>query len=170
MSVPIALIAAVAENGVIGVGGGLPWRLKADLKKFRSITMGKPVVMGRKTFDSIGRTLDGRDVIVVTRQKGFAPPGVLVAASLKEAISVAEARAKERGADEIMIGGGGEVYAEALPLAERLYVTHVAVRPLGDTRFPDIELGTWAEVSREALAGSEGDTAAGVHVVYRRRR
>jgi dihydrofolate reductase len=170
VSTPIALIAAVAENGVIGVGGGLPWRIKADLRKFRAITMGKPVVMGRKTFESIGRALDGRDVIVVTRQKGFAPDGVSVAASLKEALVFAEECARKRGAEEIMVGGGGEVYAEALPLAERLYITHVASRPPGDTRFPDVEPEVWAEVSREALPASEGDTAAGVHVVYRRRR
>ena len=166
---PIAIVAAVAENGVIGVDGGLPWRVRADLKKFRTITMGKPVVMGRKTFESIGRVLDGRDVIVVTRQKDFAPEGVLVAANLKEALALAEQCAETRGADEIVVGGGGEIYAEALPLAERLYITHVDTRPLGDTRFPEIAPEDWAEVSREALPASEGDTASAIHVVYGKR-
>ena len=110
MSVPIAIVAAVAKNGVIGVDGGLPWRMKADMKKFRAITMGKPLVMGRKTFESISRVLDGRDVIVVTRQTDFAPAGVFVAASLEAALTLAEKRAAARGADEICIGGGGEIY------------------------------------------------------------
>ena len=166
---PIAIVAAVAENGVIGVDGGLPWRVRADMRKFRAITMGKPLVMGRKTFESIGRVLDGRDVIVVTRRKGFALEGVLVASSLDTALALAEECAAKRGADEICIGGGGEIYAEALPRADRLYITHVMVEPVGDTRFPEIAPADWAEVSREALPASEGDTAAAIHVVYEKR-
>ncbi len=107
---PIVLVAAVAENGVIGVDGGLPWRVRADMRKFRALTMGKPLVMGRKTFESIGRVLDGRDIIVVTRRPDFAAEGVLVAGSLAEALAIAEARAAARGADEICVGGGGEIY------------------------------------------------------------
>lgn len=167
---PIALIAAVAENGVIGVDGGLPWRVKSDMRKFRALTMGKPLVMGRKTFESIGRVLDGRDVIVVTRQTDFVPAGVLVAASLRQALALAEKCAAQRGAEEICVVGGGEIYLEALPLAERLYLTHVETRPAGDTRFPAIAPEIWAEISREPLAASEGDTAAAVHVVYGKRR
>jgi len=166
---PIALVAAVAENGVIGVDGGLPWRVKADMKKFRAVTMGKPLVMGRKTFESIGRVLDGRDVIVVTRQKSFAPEGVHVAASLDAALAIAEECARKRGADEVCVGGGGEIYAEALPRADRLYVTHVTARPPGDTHFPEIVSSDWAEVSREPLPSSDGDTATAVHVVYNKR-
>ncbi len=166
----IALVAAVAENGVIGANGGLPWRVKADMRKFRAITMGKPVVMGRKTFESIGRVLDGRDVIVVTRQPEFGGPGIFVAANLKEALALGEARAAARGADEICVVGGGEVYREALPLAETLLITQVAAKPAGDTCFPEIESEDWMEISREPLPASEGDTAAAVHVIYRRRR
>ncbi len=170
MAPRIALVAAVAENGVIGANGGLPWRVKSDMRKFRAVTMGKPLVMGRKTFESIGRVLDGRDVIVLTRQSGINRPGVFVAADLREALALAETRAAERGADEICVVGGGEVYAEALPLAERLYVTHVEIRPDGDTRFPEIAPQDWAEVLREPLPASEGDTAAAVHVVYEKHR
>ena len=155
---------------MIGVDGGLPWRVKSDMRKFRAITMGKPVVMGRKTFESIGRVLDGRDVIVVTRQPGFGGAGILVAASLKEALALAEARAAARGAEEICVVGGGEVYREALPLAETLCITQVAAKPAGDTCFPKIASEDWVEVSREPLPASEGDTAAAVHVVYRKRR
>ncbi len=167
---PIVLVAAVAENGVIGANGGLPWRVKSDMRKFRAVTMGKPLVMGRKTFELIGRALDGRDVIVVTRQPDFAAEGVFVAANLKEALALAEARAAARGADEICVVGGGEIYAEALPLAERLYVTHVAAKPDGDTRFPKIVAREWVEVSREPLPASDGDTAAATHAIYQKRR
>ena len=170
MSVPVVIVAAVAKNGVIGVEGGLPWRVKSDMKKFRSITMGKSVVMGRKTFQSISRVLDGRDVIVVTRQKDFLPPGVFVAESLEAAIVLAQKLAAGRAAEEICIGGGGEIYHETMPLADRLYITHVAAEPAGDTRFPEISAAEWLEISREPLPPSEGDTAAAEHVVYARAR
>jgi dihydrofolate reductase len=164
------LVAAVAENGVIGANGGLPWRVRADMRKFRAITMGKPLVMGRKTFESIGRVLDGRDLIVVTRRPDFAAEGVFVTASMKEALALAEECAAKRNAEEICVGGGGEIYAESMPLAARLCVTHVAASPAGDTRFPAIAPKDWVEVSREPLPASDGDTATAVHVVYRRRR
>jgi len=170
VSVPVAIIAAVAKNGVIGVKGGLPWRVKADLRKFRKITMGKPLVMGRKTFESLGRVLDGRDNVVVTRQPDFSAPGAFVSESLEAALMLAQKLAAGRGAEEIFVGGGGEIYREALPLAERLYLTEVAVEPSGDTVFPEIRPDEWAEVSREPLPRSEGDTAEAVHVVYARRR
>jgi dihydrofolate reductase len=170
MSARIAIIAAVADNRVIGVGGNLPWRIKADLKKFRAITMGKPLVMGRRTFDSIGRVLDGRDVIVVTRQGEFAPAGALVAKDLEAALKLAAECAAARGADEICVVGGGEIYRAAMPFADRLHVTHVSARPEGDTLFPEISPAEWKIVSREALPPSDGDTATAVHVVYARRR
>jgi dihydrofolate reductase len=170
MSAAIALVVAVAENGVIGRDGGLPWRVKADMRKFRAITMGKPLVMGRKTFESIGRALDGRDTIVVTRQPDFHAEGALVAASLAAALGVAEERARARRVDEICVVGGGEVYREALPQAERLYVTRVRAKPEGDACFPQISPDDWEEAEREALPASEGDTATAVHVVYRKRR
>jgi dihydrofolate reductase len=170
MDFPIVLVAAVAENGVIGVDGGLPWRVRADMHKFRALTMGKPVIMGRKTFASIGRVLDGRDIIVVTRRADFAPPGAFVAQSLEEALALAVTRAKARDADEICVAGGGEIYREAMPRAQRLAITHVAARPEGDTLFPPIAPEEWVEIAREALPQSDGDTATAVHVEYRRRR
>jgi dihydrofolate reductase len=165
----IALVVAVAENGVIGAAGGLPWRLKADLRRFRAVTMSKPIVMGRKTWESIGRPLDGRDNIVVTRRQGLAPEGVLVARTVTEALHEAAERAKQRGAGEICVIGGGEVFAAVMPLAERLYATHIAAAPEGDVRFPEISPKDWIEISREALPFSDGDTVEGTYVVYQRR-
>ncbi len=170
MSAPIALVVAVGANGVIGANGGLPWRIRSDLRKFRAITMGKPLVMGRKTFESIGRVLDGRDVIVVTRASDFAAPGVFSAASVDAALRLAAERAAILGADEICVVGGGEIYRAALPRADRLYVTHVAARPEGDTLFPDISPAEWVAVSREPLPPSAGDTATGEQVTYAKRR
>jgi dihydrofolate reductase len=169
MNAEIVLVVAIAENGVIGAKGKLPWRVKADLRKFRAITMGKPVIMGRKTLDEIGRVLDGRDIIVVTRQPGFTVAGASVAANLLEAIEIAGAKAAARGVDEICVAGGGEIYAQAMPLADRLHVTHIAAKPEGDVFFPEIAPADWVEVSRENLPRSDGDTATGVHVLYRRR-
>ena len=169
-TVPISLVVAVAENGVIGASGGLPWRLKADLRRFREITMGKPIVMGRKTFESIGRALDGRDNVVVTRRKDLALPDVLVATTLEQALAIASERAGGRGADDICVIGGGEIYAATMPIADRLHVTHIAAAPEGDVFFPQVASAEWAEISREPLPASEGDTVAGVYAVYRRRR
>jgi dihydrofolate reductase len=163
----IALIAAVAENGVIGAGNGLPWRVRADFRRFRSLTMGRPIVMGRKTFESIGRALDGRDSIVVTRQPSASFEGAVAAASLKAALAVAREKAGDAG--EIFVIGGGELFAEAMPLAKRLYVTHIGTAPKGDTYFPEIPATDWVEKSREPLPASDGDTASGVQVVYERR-
>lgn len=170
MSASIALIAAVAENGVIGARGGLPWRVKGDFRRFRAITMGKPLIMGRKTFKSIGRPLDGRDNIVLTRAPSAAIHGALVAASLEEALALAADRAAARGVDEIFVIGGGELFREVLPLAERLYITHIQTAPAGDVHFPGIPPQDWAEITRDPIPPSEGDTARAVHAVYERRR
>jgi len=166
----ISLIVAVAENGVIGGEGGMPWRVKADLRRFRALTMGKPLVMGRKNFESIGRVLDGRDNIVVTHRADYAPEGAIVAHSLDEGLAVAEKCAEARGVDEIFVVGGGEVYRQALPFVSRLYVTHIATKPEGDVVFAPIGPSDWVEVSREPLPSNEGDSAAAVHVVYERRK
>ena len=166
----ISLVVAVAENGVIGVRGGLPWRIKADLKRFRSVTMGKPIVMGRKTFDSIGRVLDGRDNIVVTRRAETVPEGVLLARSVDEALKLAEACARRRGVDEVCVIGGEALFRDTLPLAERLYVTHVAAAPEGDVFFPAISPAGWVERSRETLPASQGDSATATYVIYERRQ
>jgi dihydrofolate reductase len=166
----ISLVVAVAENGVIGVRGGLPWRIKADLKRFRGVTMGKPIVMGRKTFDSIGRVLDGRDNIVVTRRADTLPEGAFLARSVEAALKLAEACARRRGVDEICVIGGEALFRDTLPLADRLYLTHVAAAPEGDVFFPAISPADWVERSREMLPASDGDTAAATYVVYERRR
>lgn len=164
----IALIAAVAENGVIGAGGAMPWRLATDMKRFKALTMGKPVIMGRKTFASIGKPLAGRANIVVTRERRFLAEGVTVAPDLAEAIAAATAAAARTGVGEVMVIGGGEIYAQAMPHADRLYVTHVHAAPEGDARFPRIDPGMWRAVAREAFAAGEKDSAATTFVTYER--
>lgn len=160
MAARIAFVVAAGENGVIGRDGGLPWRLSSDLKRFKQITMGKPLVMGRKTFESIGKPLPGRDNIVVTRSRDFAPEGVHVAASIDEALALAEEKAAERGVDEIAVIGGGEIYAALIGRAERIYLSRVHVAPQGDTRLPPIEPDEWRETAREDHAAGERDSAA----------
>lgn len=166
----LALIAALAENRVIGTRNALPWRVKNDFRRFRALTMGKPLIMGRKTFESIGKPLDGRDNIVLTRKASATIDGAIVAGSLEEALSLAADRAAARGVDEIFVIGGGELFKEALPLAERLYLTHIEAVPEGDAYFPDVSPEDWMETAREPIAASEGDTARAVHAVYERRR
>jgi dihydrofolate reductase len=165
----ISLVVAVAENGVIGVRGGLPWRMKADLRKFRNITMGKPMIMGRKTFDSIGGVLDGRDSIVVTTRPESLPAGATGARNAGDALRIAEEKARERRVGEICVIGGEALFRAALGRADRLHVTHVAGAPAGDVFFPEIA-AEWIEVAREPLPSAEGDTTTGTYVVYERRR
>src|SRR5262245_19310100 len=117
----VAIFVAVAENGVIGRDNGLPWRLSSDLRRFKAATMGKPVVMGRKTWESIGKPLPGRANIVVTRDRSFQPDGVETTASFDAALALARARAHEMAADQICIIGGGEIYRQAIGIADRLY-------------------------------------------------
>ena len=153
----VSLIVAVAENGVIGAKGQLPWRLSADLKTFRRLTMGKPIIMGRKTFQSLKKPLDGRDNIVLTTDPYFEPPGASVVSSLADALILARTLAATRGADEIMVIGGAEVFRAALPQATRIYWTAVHAAPQGDVFFPDVDLSDWVETEREALPCSEKD-------------
>ena len=155
MSVRLALIAAVARNGVIGRGGGLPWRIPADLRYFKATTMGKPMIMGRRTFDSIGKALPGRTNIVVTRSGNFTADDVEVAADFDQALAIAAAT----GTEEAMVIGGGEIYAVALPRADRLYLTQVHIDAEGDVYFPELDRAQWREVSRNDHA-AEGDTPA----------
>jgi dihydrofolate reductase len=143
----ISLIAAVARGGVIGADGALPWHLPEDFAFFKRTTMGHPLVMGRRTFDSIGRALPGRRTIVITRQRDWHHPDVETAHSLPEALSLAGP------ADEVFVAGGGQVYEEAMPYAHRLLVTEVDREVEGDVTFPPIEPGTWRETSREARDG-----------------
>ncbi len=150
----IALVVAVARNGVIGRDGGLPWHLSSDLKKFKEITMGKPVIMGRKTWESLPkRPLPGRRNIVITRQKGFVADGAMVVASPEEALAAAV------GAEEIAVIGGGEIYDMFMVLADRIYLTEVALDVEGDTLFPAIEPAHWREVAREEHSQGPKDSA-----------
>jgi dihydrofolate reductase len=162
----IVIIAAVADNGVIGQGGVMPWRLKSDMQHFRELTTGKPVVMGRKTYDSLHvKPLPKRTNIVVTRDKDFAAPGVLVVPSLEAALEAARGDALRRGSD-IMVLGGAEIYAQAMPLADRLEITQVHAAPEGDTRFPPIDAALWRERGRSTHPAGPGDDAAYDFVSY----
>jgi dihydrofolate reductase len=145
----IVLVVAVARNGVIGAKGTMPWHLPADLKHFKAKTLGKPMIMGRKTFDSIGRPLPGRDTIVVTRQADYGAEGIHVAASLEDALPLAADLAKARGTDEITIVGGGQIYAQAMGLATRIEYTEIDLEPEGDAHFPPLDPAVWSEQSRE---------------------
>ena len=143
----VTLIAAVAANGVIGARNAMPWHLSADLRHFKAATMGRPVVMGRRTFESIGRALPGRANIVVTRRADYPAPGCVVAGSLEAAFTAAG------DAEEVFVIGGGELYREAMPRADRLIVTEIHAEFEGDARFPEIDAAAWREVSRETRTG-----------------
>ncbi len=146
----LSLIAAVAENGCIGVDNKLPWYLPDDLKYFKAVTSGKPVIMGRSTFDSLGRPLPNRTNIVITRNASYiAPEGVRIVHSLEEAVTVALAVAHIAGDEEIVVIGGAQIYAQALPQADRLYLTEVAKSVSGDAFFPDWDKSAWQEIGRQ---------------------
>jgi dihydrofolate reductase len=164
----LVLVAAVADNGVIGQGGGLPWRLKSDLRNFRAITMGKPVVMGRKTYLSIGKPLAGRTNIVVSRNRDFAAPGIVAASSIETALAAARGDALRRTADAIAVIGGAEIYAHVIGCADRLVITRVHLRPDGDTLFPVIDLALWREVERGEHQPGPDDAAGFTVLVYER--
>ncbi len=169
MSAPVvALIAAVARNGIIGSGGALPWRLSSDLKHFKAATMGKALVMGRKTYQSIGGPLSGRTVVVVTHDRAFTAEGVSVARDVDEALALAEAAARAAGADEVVVAGGGEIYAQTIGRASRLHITEVDLAPLGDARFPPIDPAEWREVSRQKGERGPRDEADFAFVEYER--
>lgn len=147
--VSVAFILARADNGVIGRAGGLPWHLSGDLKFFKAQTLGKPVVMGRKTWQSIGRPLPGRPNLVVTRDSTFRPQGAEVFATVAAALQRAQDLARESAAGEVMVIGGGEIYRQTLPLASRIYLTEVHASPEGDTLFPVLDPAEWREVRRD---------------------
>ena len=167
---PVALIAAIGENHVIGVAGRIPWRLPSDFAFFKRMTLGKPVIMGRKTFESIGRPLPGRTNLVVSRQPGYQPDGVIVLSSLDAALLHADAIATADHADEIIVAGGGEIYREAMPRADRLVITHVALAPEGDARFPDIDPDVWQVIDMPQIARTERDSADFCVKIYHRRQ
>jgi len=166
--VSLVLIAAVAENGVIGRANRLPWRLKSDMQHFRAVTMGHPVIVGRKTFQSLFKPLKGRTTIVVTRDTAFAAPDVVIAHGLAEALAVARGDALRRGVRAIMVAGGSEIYAQAMPLADRLLITLVHDRPEGDALFPALDGRIWHELRRTEQAAGTGDNAAFALVEWER--
>jgi dihydrofolate reductase len=150
----VAFVVAVARNGVIGDGGALPWRIPSDLKRFKAITMGKPVIMGRKTWESLKtKPLPGRTNIVVTRNSGYRAVGALVVQTADEALRLAEREAPE----EICVIGGGEIYSLFMPYASRVYLTEVDLAPKGDTRFQPLDPEAWRETAREAHEKGPGD-------------
>jgi dihydrofolate reductase len=164
----ILIVAAVAENGVIGRGNALPWRIKSDLRHFRTLTLDKPVIIGRKTYLSIGKPLGGRTNIVVSRDSNFAAAGIVVAPSLDAALAAARGDALRRGANIIIVAGGADIYAQAMPLAARLAITMVYKNIEGDAHFPLIDPKIWRETAREEHAQAEGDEAAVAFVNYER--
>ena len=164
------MIVGVAENGVIGSAQTIPWHIPSDMQFFKRTTMGKPVVMGRKQYETVGRPLPGRTNIVVTRQPGYQPDGVLVFHSIEAALAKAEEIAEADGVDEIIIIGGGELYAQLMPQADRLYVSHIDLAPEGDVRFPVIDQAIWAIVDLPEVEPSPKDDAAYRVKVYERRK
>jgi dihydrofolate reductase len=168
MTVKLAMIAGVAENRVIGSDNHIPWRISSDMAFFKRTTMGKPIVMGRKQYESVGRALPGRTNLVVSRRPGYQPEGVIVINALDAAIDHALSIAAGDGVDEAMIIGGGEIYAQAMGRADRLYISHIALRPTGDVLFPPIESSIWREIEAPAVEPSLKDEASYRIAVYER--
>lgn len=167
--IPLALVVARAKNNVIGAKGGIPWRLKTDLVNFKAITLFKPVIMGRATWDSLPfRPLPGRLNIVLSRDGSFEPKGALPCERLEEAVSIAREHAEEDGATEVCIIGGAQIYEALLPRAQRLYITEVDAEIGGDTLFPAFDEADWRETSRQDhAAGPEDDHAFSFRVLDR---
>lgn len=175
----ISIIVAASQNGVIGRDGDMPWRLSTDLKRFKALTIGHPIVMGRKTFDSIGKPLPGRLNIVVTRDMDWAVDGVMRVSSLQSALDLATAHLESIHSqnedpdaelpEQIFITGGGEIYRQSMEIADTLFVTHVLAEIEGDTIFPEIDPEIWQETHREEVPESEKDTFATLFVRYQRR-
>jgi dihydrofolate reductase len=168
--IELVLIVAVAENGVIGSAGSIPWRLKTDQQRLKTMTMGKPVLMGRKTFESLRRPLPGRTNIVVTRDANFRAAGAVVTTSFADARAIALGDALRRLATEIAVIGGAEIYAQWMEVADRLEVTEVHARPQGDTTFAAIDPAAWKEVARLRNSATSDDSADFSYVTYRRQK
>ena len=166
----VVLVAAVGENGVIGNNGALPWRLKSDLQHFKQLTLNRPVIMGRKTFESIGKPLTDRTNIVLTRDLGLKAPGAVLATSMDAAWAIAAGDADKRGVKEIMVVGGSDVFEAAMDAADRLEITRVHLSPEGDAHFPAIDASEWREVRREHRARGPQDEADFTILTYERVR
>ena len=169
MAVPVVIVVAVADNGVIGDDNRLIWRLRTDLRRFRSLTVGQPVLMGRKTFQSIGAPLPKRETIVLTRDSDYRADGVTIAHSLEEALQVARDKAGPLGAQRIVVAGGSNLYAQALPVADELELTWVHASPQGDAHFPDWEGCDFVEVGAEHHPAGPDDEHPFTFATFRRR-
>ena len=164
----IVFVVAIAENGVIGAGGAIPWRQKSDMARFKALTLGKPVIMGRKTFESLRRPLPGRTNIVITRDTAYRAAGAVVTTSAADAEAVARGDALRRSVTEIAVIGGAEIYRQWLDRADRLEITEVHARPEGDTHF-GIDTAKWEETARIRHPAGPDDSADFSYVTYRRR-
>ena len=164
----VTMVVAASPDGIIGRGGDMPWRMPSSLKRFRALTMGRPMIMGRKTYASIGRPLDGRDTIVVTRNPDLFENGVHVVSSLEAALVLAARLAVARGTNEIIIAGGGEIYAAALPYATDIHLDRIDADVAGDTHFPALDPLSWEEVGRQPIAPQPRDEHAAAAVHYHR--
>jgi dihydrofolate reductase len=164
------IVVAVSQNGIIGRDGDMPWRLSTDLKRFKALTMGKPLVVGRKTYESFGsKPLPGRPHVVISRSAQIQHADVTMAHSLAQAIDTAEKLAREKGESEVIIAGGGEIYAQAMAIVDRMCVTHVETHVEGDTSFPDIDPAIWKAVEAVDVPAGEKDNYATRFVIYDRR-
>ncbi|MDI1228747.1 MAG: dihydrofolate reductase [bacterium] len=159
MTVKVALIAAVAENGVMGKGDWLPWEIKSEFQYFKKTTLGHPIIFGRKTLETLGGPLPKRENIVVTRDQNYTAEGAVVKHTLEAAITHGKATAERDGMEQVFVGGGAEIYALALPHADRLYLTEIHLKPEGDTVFPPFDRSEWDEVKREFHKAKEGESA-----------
>lgn len=169
MQPKLVAVVARAKNGVIGANNDLPWRLSSDLKRFKALTMGKPMIMGRRTWDSIGRPLPGREIVVLTRDPGFRAEGAHVATSPAEALATARRLAALVGAQEIIIAGGGDVFRAYLDQTDVIELTEVALETIGDAHFPSLDPAEWEESAREAPQRGPKDEADFHYVTLRRR-
>ncbi|WP_375621349.1 MULTISPECIES: dihydrofolate reductase [unclassified Bartonella] len=169
MTISICLIAAVAENGVIGREGVMPWHLSTDLQRFKALTLGKPIVMGRKTWDSIGRPLPGRTNIVITRDCTFCAEGAVVAHSLSQACSLATNVASQNDVEEIFIIGGGEIFQQGLHMADKIFLTEVLASIEGDSFFPVFDKEKWTIVQTQDIPKGDKDSHPTRFVVYERK-
>ncbi len=165
----IVMVVAAAENGVIGRDGGLPWRMSTDLQYFRKVTLNKPVIMGRKTFDSLGKPLDGRDNIVISRDMEFLPDGAYVTRSLDEALAKGRELALANGVDEVAIIGGAGIFSVALALVDRIYLTEVHADVTGDVVMPRFLRSAWKETSRQRKPAGPRDDHEMSFVVFDRK-
>jgi dihydrofolate reductase len=162
MTAELAIIAAMAKNRVIGANGSIPWRLPDELQLFKRVTMGRPIIMGRRTWDSIGRLLPGRRTVIITRQSGYTVSGAVIAHSLEDAVA-------RCGEGVAFVTGGGELYAQALPLARQLHLTTIDIEPAGDTHMPEINMPEWREVHHEHHAADARNVHAWDYRAYVRR-